>query len=292
MPTVKSNAIEIHYETKGDSQGVPLLLIMGLGSQWVRWPEKFLNEFITRGFRLILFDNRDVGKSTHFEDAGLPNLGRIMKDVAEGKKPDIAYDLDAMADDTAGLLTALGFERIHVFGISMGGMIAQTLAIRHPSMVSSLTSVMSTTGNPAVPPGKPEVMAQLMKTGPNDRDSVVERTLESDRLIGSQVFPFEEDIYRARAELAYDRNHDPAGVARQMAAITSHGNRCARLEKLEVPTLVIHGAEDPLVHIEGGRDTARCIPNAEFLEVAGMGHDLPSPVHAQIADAVKALIEG
>lgn len=290
MPTVESNNIEIYYETKGDPKGVPLLLIMGLGSQMVRWTEKFLSEFVSRGFYLILFDNRDVGLSTHIDEASLPNLAEIFQDVAVGNKPNVAYDLDDMADDTAGLLDALGLERVHVLGVSMGGMIAQALAIRHPQRLLSLTSVMSTTGNPAVPPGKPEVMEQLMKSGPSDRESVVARALDTDRMIGSQVFPFEEEAYRARAERAFDRHYDPVGVARQMAAIASHGSRCADLEKLSVPTLVIHGLDDPLVHVEGGRDTANCVPNARLLEIAGMAHDLPAPVHAEMADAVWALV--
>jgi pimeloyl-ACP methyl ester carboxylesterase len=290
MPTVEANGIEICYETQGNPAHPSLLLIMGLGGQLVRWPPAFRAEFERRSYHLICFDNRDVGHSTHLDAAGAPNMAAIVAAAAAGEKPDAAYTLDEMADDAAGLLTALGIDSAHVLGASLGGMIAQTLAIRHPERVRSLTSVMSTTGNPAVPPGHPEVVAQLMKPPGRSRAEAVERAVETDRLIGSRVFPFEEELSRRRAALAYDRAFDPAGVARQMAAIVAHGDRREALARLRMPALVIHGSDDPLVMLEGGRDTAAAIPGAEFVIIEGMAHDLPAPVHGQIGDAVDAVV--
>ena len=290
MQTVEANGIEICYETQGNPSHPPLLLIMGLGGQLVRWPAAFRAELESRGYYLICFDNRDVGQSTHFDAAGAPDMAAIFAAVAAGEKPATAYTLDDMADDAAGLLAALEIGSAHVLGASLGGMIAQTVAIRHPERVRSLTSVMSTTGNPDVPPGKPEVMARLMAPPARSRDEAIERAVETDRVIGSQVFPFEEETYRERAALAYDRAFDPIGVARQMAAIIAHGDRREGLAGLRMPALVIHGTDDPLVMPAGGRDTAASIPNAELVLIEGMAHDLPSPVHGRIADAVDSLV--
>lgn len=289
MLTLKTDRIELCYETRGHEDHPPLLMIMGLGGQLVRWPEKFLTEIEGRGFRLILFDNRDVGLSTHFHAAGPPDLGAALQARLAGATPDLAYGLDDMADDCVDLLDGLGLARAHVLGVSMGGMIAQALAIRHPHRLHSLTSIMSSTGNPALPPAKPEVMARLMVPPASTREEAIENAVETDRLIGSTVFPFEEDFYRWRAGRAYDRAHDPDGVARQTAAILVHGDRGDGLAKLSLPSLVVHGSDDPLVPIEGGRDTARRIPAAVLLEIEGMAHDLPAPVHAHIADALAAL---
>jgi pimeloyl-ACP methyl ester carboxylesterase len=290
MPTVKANGIEICYETQGNPAHPPLLLIMGLGSQLVRWPPAFRAELEGRGYFLIYFDNRDVGKSTHFDAAGAPDIAALFAAVAAGEKPTVAYTLDDMADDAAGLLAALAIESAHVLGASLGGMVAQTLAIRHPERVRSLTSVMSTTGNPAVPPGKPEVTARLMLPPGKSREEAIERAVETDRLIGSQVFPFEEALCRKRAALAYDRAFDPRGVARQFAAVLAHGDRRAGLAGLRMPALVIHGTDDLLVRPEGGRDTAAAIPGAELVMIEGMAHDLPSPIHARIGAAVDAVV--
>jgi pimeloyl-ACP methyl ester carboxylesterase len=289
MPIAKTDRIEICHEVRG--RGTPLLLVMGLGSQLVRWTEKFLAELASRDFRLIVFDNRDVGLSTHFDQAGAPDLLEVMRARAEGRDPGLAYGLDDMADDCVRLLDALGIPRAHVLGVSMGGMIAQTVAIRHPERLGSLTSIMSSTGNPDLPPAKPEVMARLMLPPAKTREEAIEQAVETDRLIGSPVFPFEEDVYRERAGRAYDRCYDPAGVARQMAAIVAHGDRRARLAAVTTPTLVIHGRDDPLVPVEAGRDTAQSIPGAAWLELEGMAHDLPAPVHGRIADAVRRLVE-
>jgi len=285
MPTIEANGIEICYESQGDPSHPPLLLVMGLGGQLVRWPAAFRDELEGRGYYLIYFDNRDVGQSTHFHEAGAPDMAAIFASAASGEKPSVAYTLDDMADDAEALLTALEIERAHVLGASLGGMIAQALAIRHPQRVRSLTSIMSTTGNPEVPPGKPDVMARLMLPPPTSRDEAIERSVETDRVIGSQVFPFEEEIFRQRAALAYDRGFDPIGAARQMAAIAAHGDRREGLAGLRMPALVIHGTDDLLVMPEGGRDTAAAIPNAELVMIEGMAHDLPSAVHGRIGDA-------
>jgi pimeloyl-ACP methyl ester carboxylesterase len=290
MPTIAVNEIEICYETQGDPSHPPLLLIMGLGGQLVRWPPAFRAELESRGYFLIYFDNRDVGKSTHFKEAGAPDLAALFAALAAGEKPATAYTLDDMADDAAALLEALEIGSAHVLGASLGGMIAQTVAIRHPERVRSMTSVMSTTGNPAVPPGKPEVMAHLMTPPARSRDEAIERAVETDRVIGSQVFPFEEELFRRRAALAYDRAFDPTGAARQMAAVIAHGDRREGLAGLRMPALVIHGTDDSLIMPAGGRDTAASIPNAELVLIEGMAHDLPSPVHGQIGDAVDAVV--
>ncbi len=289
MPIIETNGIEICFEDLGPPEGEPLLLVMGLGSQLVRWPEKFRRALADRGLRLVVFDNRDVGLSTHFHDAGAPDFGAVLRATAAGQRPDLPYGLDDMADDCVGLLDALELERAHVLGVSMGGMIVQALAIRHGHRVRSMTSIMSTTGDPSVPPGRPDVVARLMTPRAKSRAEAVEQALETDRAIGSRVFPFEEDVYRARAERAYDRCFDPEGVARQMAAVMAHGDRSAALGAVDVPTLVIHGSDDPLVHPEGGRATARSIPGARLLEIEGMAHDLPAPVHDRIGDAGRDL---
>lgn len=294
MPKAKTpgnDGVEIHYELRGDAAGPPLLLVMGLGSQLVRWPEKFLAEFERRGFRLVLFDNRDVGLSTHLHEAGMPNLIEVLQATGAGKPADVAYTLDEMATDSVAVLDAVGIDRAHVLGVSMGGMVVQTMAIRHADRLASMTSIMSTTGNPEVPPPAPEVAAGLLNPPVETREAFIEQALETDRLIGTKVFPFEEDVFRERAGKAWDRGYDPAGVARQVAAIAAHGNRRDALTGVRVPSLVVHGTDDLLVRIEGGRDTAAAIPGAELVEIEGMAHDLPAPVQGRIAEAVEKLVE-
>jgi pimeloyl-ACP methyl ester carboxylesterase len=221
----------------------------------------------------------------------VPNVLELMQKVASGARPDVPYTLDDMADDTAGILDALGLESAHVVGASMGGMIVQTLAILHPQRVRSLTSIMSTTGDPALPPAKPEAMAVLLAPPPSEREASIERGVQTWRTIGSPGFPFDEANVRKRAALAYDRCFHPEGTARQLAAILVHGSRRARLAHLKVPALVIHGAADPLVPIEGGRDTAASIPGAELLVIEGMGHDLPQGAWPQIVGAIATHVE-
>jgi pimeloyl-ACP methyl ester carboxylesterase len=286
MPQAKANGIQLEYETFGRASDAPLLLIMGLGAQMLLWDEEFCGLLAERGHYVIRFDNRDVGLSTKFDHAGVPNVVAMMQPGAD--RSSAPYTLDDMADDAAGLLGALGIGSAHVVGASMGGMIAQTVAYRHAAKTRSLVSIMSSTGNPALPPAKPEAMAVLMTPRPPDRASNVEAAVLAARVIGSPAYPADEARLRQRAGLMFDRAFTPFGTVRQMAAIFAHGSRVKRLAAVAAPTLVIHGVADPLVPIEGGRDTARSIPGAELLEIEGMGHDLPPALWTQLADAIAA----
>jgi pimeloyl-ACP methyl ester carboxylesterase len=276
-----ANGIEIAYETIGDSSNPALLLVMGLGTQLIHWDIELCELFAERGFHVIRFDNRDAGRSTYI-DAPVPNLRRAMA----GLRIDAPYLLDDMADDAFGLLDHLGIEAAHVAGASMGGMIAQTMAIRRPERVLSLTSIMSTTGERRMGRPKLRVWSVLLRTAPRDKDAAVEYFVRVFRLIGSKGFPADEDRVRALAAEAYDRGHSPAGTGRQLAAIMASGDRTARLRELQVPTLVFHGRDDPLIPFRGGRATADAIPGARLIAVPGMGHDLPRQVWPQLVDAV------
>ncbi|MBW2279547.1 MAG: alpha/beta hydrolase [Deltaproteobacteria bacterium] len=286
MPRIQTNQIELEYEQFGPASGDPLLLIMGLGAQMIHWDEEFIGLFVDRGYHVTRFDNRDVGLSTKLEAAGPVNVLQVMQQARSGEKPDVPYTLDDMADDTAGLLDGLEIDAAHVVGASMGGMVAQTLAIRHPARVRSMVSIMSSTGNPDLPPAKPEAMAMLMRPPADSREAAIENTLVARRLLAGTVHAFDEERARANAERAYDRCFYPVGQGRQTAAIMAHGSRTDALSKLDVPTLVIHGDADPLVPIEGGQDTARCVPGADLMIVEGMGHDLPPAAWTRIVDAI------
>lgn len=289
MPTARANGIELEYDTFGRPDAEPLLLVMGLGAQMVLWEEDFCELLAERGHFVVRFDNRDIGLSTKMSSHGVPNLLQMMIDAQAGKPLAAPYTLDDMADDTAGLLDALEIERAHVCGASMGGMIAQTLAIRHPARVKSLVSIMSTTGAPDLPGPRPEAAAALVTPIPTDRDGAIERGVMVFRTIGSPGFPFDEDGVRRRAALQYDRCHHPEGQARQLAAILAHGSRRERLRDVRVPALVIHGADDPLVPVEGGHDTAAALPDAELMVIEGMGHDNPRDAWPRVIDSICAL---
>jgi len=286
MARVRANGIELDYDSFGTASGRPLVLIMGLGGQSIMWDDGFCEALAERGHFVVRFDNRDVGLSTKFDAAGIPNVVELMQQSAAGAKLTVPYTLDDMADDVAGLLDALRLETAHVCGASMGGMIAQTVAIRHGRRLRSLTSIMSSTGNPSLPPAKPEAMAVLMTPPPTDRASSLDAAVRTWRTIGSPGFPFDETKIRARAGRLYDRAFYPQGTARQLAAILAHGSRVEKLRDVSVPTLVIHGAADSLVPLEGGRDTARAIPGAELLVIEGMGHDLPEGAWPQLVGAI------
>jgi pimeloyl-ACP methyl ester carboxylesterase len=289
MPRAHGNGVELEYETFGRPSDRPLLLIMGLGMQMIQWDDDFCAALVDAGHFVVRFDNRDVGLSTKFTAAGVPNVIEISMKVMSGQPAVSPYSLDDMADDAAAVLDAVGLESAHVCGASMGGMIAQTLAIRKPERVRSLTSIMSTTGNPSLPPPSPEALAILVQAPPSDRLGAIERSVRVFRTIGSSGFPFDEPRVRAKATRSYDRCFHPEGVARQFAAIVAHGNRVEALKRLRVPALVIHGDMDPLVRIEGGRDTAASIPGAELLVIEGMGHDLPVETWPRIVAAIAAV---
>ncbi len=286
MPKIDANGIRIEFDTFGDRRAEPLVLVMGLGGQMLLWDERFCESLAGRGHFVVRFDNRDIGLSTHFDSHGAPDLMELMTAAATGKPLSLAYTLDDMADDAVGLIDALGMDDAHFVGASMGGMIVQTVAIRHPSRVRSLTSIMSTTGNPSLPPARPDLLGRLGGPAPVGRQANVDASVEMWKLISGPGFPFDEAAIRARSALLYDRSHHPEGQARQLAAIMAHGNRAPKLAAVRAPTLVIHGTDDPLVPVEGGKDTAAAIPGAELLLIPGMGHDMPEPLHATLVDAI------
>jgi pimeloyl-ACP methyl ester carboxylesterase len=278
---------EFAYETFGNAGDPPVLLVMGLATQMIGWPDDFCRGLADRGLFVIRFDNRDIGLSTHLHSAGAPNLMSVLG----GDHSAAPYALADLATDTVGLLDAVGLESVHLVGASMGGMIAQLVAIDHPDRVRSLTSIMSTTGAPSVGAPTEAAMAVLLAPPATDREGAVQRTVDTYRVIGSPGFEFDEDSLRARAGLAYDRAYDPAGVARQLTAILTTPDRTADLGRVTVPTLVIHGSDDALVNVSGGRATAAAVPGAELLVVEGMGHDFPQEKWAEITDRITALIQ-
>lgn len=289
MPRATRDAIEFEYDVFGAETGKPLLLIMGLGAQMVLWDEGFCEKLAAEGHRVIRFDNRDIGLSTWLDDLGIPDMAELVAAGARGEPMQVPYSLDDMADDAVAVIDALGIDAAHICGASMGGMIAQALAIRHPARVRSLTSIMSTTGNPDLPPASPEAMAVLTEPMPDDRAAVVERSIKSDAIIGSPGYPGEPDVLRERAGMLFDRSFHPVGSARQMAAIMAHGDRRPALQELDVPALVIHGQADALVPVEGGIDTHEAIAGSELMLIDGMGHNLPPQLWDSIVARISAL---
>ncbi|MFF2197343.1 alpha/beta fold hydrolase [Streptomyces sp. NPDC058157] len=278
--------IEVAYERLGDPQAPPVLLVMGLALQMYGWPDGFCAELTGRGMQVIRFDNRDCGLSSHFHDAPLPDLPAARR----GDLSSAAYDLSDMAADTVGLLDALGLASAHVVGLSLGGAIGQTMAIAHPGRVRSLTSLMSTTGAPGVGQPDPRVLGVLAGPPPVDREEAIERTVRAVRVMGSPGFPCDEAAVRERATRAFDRDYDPLGVARQALASLASGDRTALLAGVRVPTLVIHGGDDPVCDVSGGRATAAAVPDAELAVFDGMGHDLPPELWPEIASRITALV--
>ncbi|MDO8322445.1 MAG: alpha/beta hydrolase [Phenylobacterium sp.] len=290
MPQIIANGIPLEYAVYGPEKGEAVLLIMGFGAQMTRWSPQFIRELTNRGYRVIVHDNRDVGLSHRFEDHGEPDMTAIYTALMSGQTPDVPYHLADMARDSVGLLEVLGVERAHVVGASMGGMIAQLVAANHPEKTASLVSIMSTTGNPAVPPAKPEAMAALTKPGVDpavDMDKHVWSGLESHKVIGSPGYPTPDEILIERIRADARRAYYPVGRARQMAAVVACGDRRPLLAAITAPTVVIHGEADPLVPVEGGRDTAASIPGAELHTIPGMGHDLPHQLIPRIADLIE-----
>jgi pimeloyl-ACP methyl ester carboxylesterase len=281
-----SDEIELCYETFGDSSDPTALLIMGLATQMIAWPTEFCEQLAARGFHVVRFDNRDVGRSTH-------TRGRQPKPLellTRSKKP-ARYTLDDMADDAHGLLRELDLAPAHVIGASMGGMIAQTLAARHPDAVLSLTSIMSNTGS--IWTGRPALRLYplFLRRPAEGREAALERTTKVFAAIGSRGLERDDALIRSMAEEAWDRDHDPAGPGRQLAAILASGNRTKDLRRIKAPTLVIHGTDDRMVSVSGGRATARAIPGAKLMKIEGMGHDLPRAAWQQMIDGIVATAE-
>jgi len=276
--------IELCFESFGSDADPALLLIMGLGTQMVAWPEDFCRQLAEHGFRVIRFDNRDVGRSTHLRELLPPTTRQLLLRDKRAAR----YSLADMAADAVGLLDELGIERAHVVGASMGGMIAQTMAARHPERVLSLASIMSNTGHRWK--GKPglRVYPIFVRRPAQDRERAIASAIDVCRRIGSTGFPFDEETLRRSAELSFDRGHNPAGGARQLAAIIAAGDRTAELRRISAPTVVIHGTNDPMIRLSGGRATAAAIAGAELVTIEGLGHDLPSGAWDRIVDAIVA----
>jgi pimeloyl-ACP methyl ester carboxylesterase len=279
------DGIELAYETVGDPADPPVVLIMGLGAQLNYWHEGFVGELAGRGTYVITFDNRDVGLSSHFPDAGPVNLATLAGDSPP------PYTLSDLAGDVAGLIAALQFDSAHIVGISSGGMIAQQTAIDFPDRVRSLVSIAASTGNRNAGGARSEVLAALFSPPPEaTRDAVGNHALQLSRLLGSTGFDLDENWLKERAQTAFDRCYDPDGVMRQAAAIASSRDRTDRLRQLRMPALVIHGAADPVITTTGAEAMAEAIPKAELLVIDGMGHDLPRGVWPTVLDAIARTI--
>ena len=281
MNTASVGSVDIVYETIGDPSDTPLLLVMGLGMQLIHWDLELCEQLASRGFHVIRFDNRDAGLSTKI-DAPVPNVMALMAGMP-AKAP---YLLTDMAGDALGLLDHLGIERAHVAGTSMGGMIAQQMAIEAPERVLSLASMLSTTGDRFVGTPKLRVWSVLMRRAPHDRDAYIEYFIRVFRMIGSPAYRAEDERVRELAAATFDRCHHPAGTARQLAAVLASGSRTAALRKLDLPVVVIHGEADPLLPVRGGRATAKAVPGAELITIPGMGHDLPKELWPTFVDAI------
>lgn len=292
MTILEANGITLSYDSFGDADAETILLIAGLGTQMIRWTVPFCNILTERGYRVIRFDNRDAGCSTHFTGHPAPDFGALAAALAAGKQPDVPYTLLDMAGDAIGLLDALSIERAHFIGRSMGGMIAQIAASEHSERVLSLTSIMSSTGNPSLPAAASDVMAMMTRPAPNpfeDEAGFLEHSLAFARRIASPGFPFDESAHSALILEETKRAYDPTGFARQIAAIAVAGDRRSRLASITVPTLVVHGADDPMIPFACGRDTASSVPHAEFMLIEGMGHDLPPELYQVVADGIERI---
>jgi len=275
MANITANGIQIEYENFGNRSNSALILINGLGSQMISWDIPLCEKLANAGHYIIKFDNRDVGLSTKTEEAGVPDIMEALGKLMEGKSIDTPYTLDDMADDTVGLMDALNIEKAHICGTSMGAAICQTVGIKHPSRVLSLTTIFGTTGNPELPQAKPEVLQAIMTPPVEGRDAFVEQKVNGLKIIKGSKFPFDEEWHQNLAMSEYDRCFYPEGGAQQFLGMLAHGNRKPALTKVTAPTLVIHGKEDPLIPVEGGIDIADAIPNAELMLIDGFGHELP-----------------
>ena len=273
-----ANGVELCYQEMGDPDDEPLVLIMGLATQMIAWDEQFCGMLVERGFRVVRFDNRDIGRSSKIRSAGVPNVLDLL--VGRGQPE---YRLRDMAADTVGLMDHLGIEAV---GASMGGMIAQCTAIGHPERVRSLCSIMSTTGSRRVGHPSYKTFGLLLGKPPRQREAAIERVVKTFRTIGSPGYPFDEQRIRELAGRSFDRGHSQAGIARQLHAITASGDRTHRLHKLDLPAVVIHGKDDVLVNPSGGRATARAIPNARLKMIEGMGHDMPRALWSTFVEEI------
>ena len=287
MARTKANGIEIEYETVGNKADPALLLVMGLGAQLTIWPDALFKGLADRGFYVIRYDNRDTGLSTDFGAWGVPNIPDAIAKVMKGERPKAPYLLGDMAADAIGLLDALGIDKAHMVGASMGGMIVQIVAATYPQRTRSMVSIYSTSGRPGLPMGKPEALAMLsaQPEGPA-REQLVRHGMKLRQTIGSPGFPTPAAELRALVEKNVDRRWYPEGAARQYLSVIASGDRVEMLKTVRVPTLVMHGEDDPLLPVDGGRDVARLVPGAELQTIAGWGHDFPAQLVPTIVDRI------
>jgi pimeloyl-ACP methyl ester carboxylesterase len=289
MPKIKANGIDIEYDCFGNHDAQAVLLISGLGTQMTRWSETFCQLLANQGYRVIRFDNRDAGLSTHFDSTTMPDLNAIADTVSRGEMPNVAYTLFDMAKDAVGLLDALKIKRAHVVGRSMGGMIAQLLASEHAGRVLSLVSMMSSTGNRDLPQASPAVMAAMTSPAPHpfkDQQGYLAHCVAFSKVIAGRGYPFDESAQRDQALAEVKRAYNPSGFWRHIAAIAATGDLRSRLANITAPTLVLHGSHDPLVPPECGQDIAANIKAAKLLIVDAMGHDFPPSLFGFVADAI------
>jgi pimeloyl-ACP methyl ester carboxylesterase len=284
MPFATNGSVQLFYETFGDASDPTLVLVNGLGSQCLNFRPEWCERFAARGYQVVRMDNRDVGLSTHFSHV-IPDMAGVVAAITNGEQPDVPYRLSDMAVDVLAALDAIGVGSAHVMGVSMGGMIVQTLAIEHPDRVRSMTSLMSTTGEPGFGQATPEARARLLGPPASDRASAIANHLQGLRIWGSPGKVDEETQARYAGE-AFDRAFDPDGVARQLMAITADGSRADGLRTVRVPTLVLHGSADTLIEPSGGARTAELVPGARFILIEGMGHDYPTDYWDQLVELV------
>lgn len=280
MAQLQSNGLTIEYDTFGDREADPVLLIMGLGTQMTAWSPEFCESLVAHGHYVVRFDNRDIGLSTKFEGARAPGRLRYLMHHVFHTSLGAPYSLEDMATDAVGVLDALDIDAAHVVGASMGGMIAQLLTVGRPRRAKSLTSLMSTSGKPGLPRAKPELVRHMFAGRPKsgDPEAMLEHTVATARMLASPAYPRSNEAWRELISASIHRSFYPQGFVRQMAAIVADGSRVERLKKIRTPTLVIHGREDPLVPVEGGIDTARHIEDSRLEIIEGMGHDIPPPL--------------
>lgn len=290
---IRANGISLEVERFGPEDRPAILLVMGLGGQMTLWPMELVDELVARGFHVIRFDNRDVGLSSKFDHLGNPKMLRLILADALGFTPKAPYLLDDMAKDAVGVLDALGIDKAHIVGVSMGGMIAQLIAANHGERVLSLTSIMSTTGHKSLPKPTKQARAALLTPpprDPSDMDAILNRMLATFSIIGSPEYLSSEAERRELLKGQLDRSYHPTGLVRQIAAIVASGDRREACSRIAAPTVVLHGEADPLVPVEGGRDTAMYIRGAELITVPGMGHDMPLPLVPTIVEAILSAV--
>ncbi len=283
---VKANGIELVYDTFGDPDAPPILLIMGLGAQMIDWKDEFCSLLAGKGFRVIRFDNRDAGQSSLFEEAGQPQIAAMVEAMQRGETVEAPYLLSDLVADAVGLLDVLGIEKVHVVGLSMGGTIAQLMAAGHPDRVLTLTSIMSTTGEPGLPASTPEAWACLTAPLETELEPFLEQYISKWAVYAGPKYPIDPDLARDHATRLFERGTHSAGRDRQLAAILASGSRKEALASVTCPSLVIHGDSDPVVPLDGGIATANAIEGAELLVIEGMGHDLAKGLWPRVADAI------